>query len=65
MTLGHFTNGTPISLSDEERRRHVFPAGKTGTGKSTVLRAMLLADIAADRGFVALFLGTDVSRPCL
>ncbi|MFO0967866.1 MAG: hypothetical protein U0793_20070 [Gemmataceae bacterium] len=34
----------------DDRRRHLYVAGKTGTGKSTLLRQLLSADIAAGRG---------------
>lgn len=43
-----------IHLSVEERRRHVYVAGQTGTGKSTLLERMMLEDIRAGHG-LALF----------
>ena len=39
-----------IHLSALERRRHVYIAGKTGTGKSTLLERMILGDIRAGLG---------------
>jgi hypothetical protein len=52
VTLGHRTNiGAPLSLSESERRRHIYLAGKTGTGKSTLLLNLMLQDLAAGRGF--------------
>lgn len=43
--------GSPLFLSEEERRRHVYLAGKTGTGKSTLLLNFMLQDLDAGRGF--------------
>jgi len=39
-----------IGISEADRRQHVHVIGKTGTGKSTLLRNMLIQDIAAGRG---------------
>ena len=49
-SLGEY-NGAALSLSDSERRRHLYVAGKTGTGKSTLLFNLMRSDIAAGRGF--------------
>lgn len=40
----------PIGLSIPERRQHVYAIGQTGTGKSTLLRNLILQDIEAGRG---------------
>jgi ABC-type transporter Mla maintaining outer membrane lipid asymmetry ATPase subunit MlaF len=40
----------PFVLSDADRRQHVHIIGKTGTGKSTLLRNMIVQDIAAGAG---------------
>ena len=40
----------PISLSCEDRRHHLYTIGKSGTGKTTLLRNMIIQDIAAGRG---------------
>lgn len=40
----------PVALSREERRRHVFLVGKTGTGKSTLLRHLVAQDLAGGEG---------------
>lgn len=40
----------PIYLSDEDRRRHVYIIGKTGTGKSQLLEEMIMQDIKAGKG---------------
>jgi hypothetical protein len=35
----------PFGLSDSDRRQHVYVVGKTGTGKTTLLRNLILQDI--------------------
>jgi energy-coupling factor transporter ATP-binding protein EcfA2 len=54
ITLGRYTSGMAASLTHVDRRRHVYVVGKTGTGKSTLLKSMMLADLAAGRGFALL-----------
>jgi hypothetical protein len=39
-----------VYISDEDRRRHMYIIGKTGTGKSQLLLSMLLQDIKAGKG---------------
>jgi len=50
--LGTATTGlylaAPVTLSRDDRRRHLHIIGKTGTGKTTLLLSLILADI--DRG---------------
>ena len=41
---------TPIGLSEEERKRHVYIVGGTGTGKTTLLKYQIVQDIRAGRG---------------
>ncbi|MCL4360503.1 type IV secretion system DNA-binding domain-containing protein [Patescibacteria group bacterium] len=40
----------PIYVGDDDRRRHVYIIGKTGTGKSQLLEEMVMQDINAGRG---------------
>ncbi len=40
----------PIHISEIDRTRHAYIIGQTGTGKSTVLKSMVLDDIAKGRG---------------
>jgi hypothetical protein len=40
----------PIYISDTDRTRHTYIVGQTGTGKSTVLKSMVLDDIAKGHG---------------
>lgn len=44
----------PVLLLDEDRRRHTYILGQTGTGKSSLLRDMILQDIEANRGVAVL-----------
>jgi hypothetical protein len=40
----------PIYVGEDDRRRHVYVIGKTGTGKSQLLEEMVLQDIRAGKG---------------
>lgn len=40
----------PFSLSFADRRQHLYVIGKSGTGKTTLLRNLILQDIEAGRG---------------
>lgn len=42
--------GRPVCLAETDRRQHVYVVGQTGTGKTTLLRTMVQADMAAGRG---------------
>jgi energy-coupling factor transporter ATP-binding protein EcfA2 len=39
-----------FGIKPDDRRRHVYVIGKSGTGKSTLLENMIIADIVAGRG---------------
>jgi len=41
---------TKIYISDEDRLRHFYTIGQTGTGKSTLLKNMIISDIARGNG---------------
>jgi hypothetical protein len=43
-----------IFMSTEDRRRHMYIIGKTGTGKSEFLKEMILQDIEEGRGVCAI-----------
>lgn len=43
-------HGTPFWLTDQERARHIYTIGRTGAGKSTFQRSLVLQDIRAGRG---------------
>ncbi len=40
----------PVFISEEDRRRHIYIIGQTGTGKSTLLKNMAASDIATGKG---------------
>lgn len=39
-----------VYITDEDRRRHVYVVGQTGTGKTTLLGSMVINDIQRGRG---------------
>lgn len=41
---------TPVYLAPEDRRRHLYMIGQTGTGKTTLFLNMIVQDIAAGAG---------------
>lgn len=43
-----------IFMSQDDRRRHMYIIGKTGTGKSEFLKEMIIQDIEAGRGVCAI-----------
>src|SRR5438093_6801286 len=40
----------PFGISHGDRRHHLYVIGKTGTGKTTLLRNLIVQDIEAGRG---------------
>ncbi|MEK7192489.1 MAG: type IV secretory system conjugative DNA transfer family protein, partial [Patescibacteria group bacterium] len=44
----------PVRVGDEDRRRHLYIIGQTGTGKSTLLVNMICADVEAGKGIAVL-----------
>ena len=40
----------PVYITDDDRRRHVYAIGQTGTGKSTLLGNMVIEDIEKGKG---------------
>ncbi len=52
--LGQRLDGATIRLSADDRRRHIYLVGKSGTGKSTLLLNLMAQDFAAERGFALL-----------
>ena len=49
--IGTLASGEELWLSPEARARHVLLIGATGTGKTTLLRHLMLSDIYAGAGF--------------
>jgi DNA helicase HerA-like ATPase len=52
--LGNSTSGLPLSLTLEQRLRHIAVNGKTGYGKSTALKSVIAQDIARGDGVLLL-----------
>ena len=56
--IGRATRGlsldVPVTLALADHRRHLHVIGRTGTGKSTLLMSLMLADLHAGRGFALL-----------
>jgi len=46
----HQQDTLPVSIEADDRMRHMFIPGQTGTGKSTLMEYMILQDIRAGRG---------------
>lgn len=44
----------PVRITDEDRRRHIYTIGQTGTGKTTLLLNMAIQDIQAGKGIAVL-----------
>lgn len=44
----------PFGIEQEDRRRHLYVVGKTGTGKTTLLQNLILQDLEEGRGFALL-----------
>lgn len=40
----------PVYFSDDDRRRHMYIIGKTGTGKTELLKDLIMQDIRAGKG---------------
>lgn len=40
----------PVFISEDDRRRHMYIVGKTGTGKSEFLKSMILQDVRTGKG---------------
>lgn len=55
----------PVCLLDDDRRRHVYIVGQTGTGKTTLLQTMILHDIQAGHGLCVLDPHGDLFRQLL
>ncbi len=54
-----------IHLTDEDRRRHVYIVGQTGTGKSTILKQLIVQDMLAGKGLAFIDPHGDASEELL
>jgi len=60
--LGVLSSGEGVPLMREDRRRHVYIIGQTGTGKTALLVNMMQADLRSAAGFCFLDPHGDASR---
>jgi hypothetical protein len=56
---------TPFGLSRADRRQHLYTVGKTGTGKSTLLRNLIIQDIEAGEGVAVIDPHGDLAEELL
>lgn len=49
-TTNYHNTFVPFGIKQEDRRRHMYILGKTGTGKSTLMKNMIIADIVDGHG---------------
>jgi hypothetical protein len=61
----HTTSGDLVMLDPEERRRHLYIVGQTGTGKSTLLLNLIAQDLAAGEGLALLDPHGDLAEAAL
>jgi energy-coupling factor transporter ATP-binding protein EcfA2 len=55
----------PFGFSPDDRRQHCYVIGKTGTGKSTLLKNLILQDIHAGRGVALIDPHGDLAQDIL
>ena len=53
---------TIFGIKDDDRRRHIWAIGKTGTGKSTLIANMAIDDLKKDRGLAVIDPHGDLSE---
>lgn len=58
--LGNTLRGEPVVQAREDRAQHCYCVGATGTGKSTLLRNIVLDDIEAGEGVVLMDVQGDL-----
>lgn len=55
----------PFGINHRDRRQHVYCLGKSGTGKTTLLRNLILQDIEAGRGVALIDVHGDLAHEIL
>lgn len=65
LTLGARASGEFVTLDEDERRRHLYLVGQTGTGKSTLLLNLLRQDFESGAGVALLDPHGDLARAAL
>ena len=63
--LGTHVVGGTVNLDAEERRRHLYVIGQTGTGKSTLLLNLIRQDLMAGEGLALLDPHGDLAEAAL
>ncbi len=54
LMIGHTSHGAPIMITANDRARHIYLIGATGTGKSTLMLNMLAQDFDGGQGVILL-----------
>jgi len=65
LCIGARISGEPVMLDPEERRRHLYLVGQTGTGKSTILLNLIGQDLIAGEGVALLDPHGDLAEAVL
>src|SRR3954447_3214395 len=65
LLLGARITGDFVALAPEERRRHLYIVGQTGTGKSTLLLNLIAQDLASGAGLALLDPHGDLAEAVL
>jgi hypothetical protein len=52
----------PVFIGEADRRQHTYVVGQTGTGKTSLLKTMILSDIAAGKGLAVIDPHGDLYR---
>jgi len=65
LCIGAHHLGGSVTLDPEERRRHLYIVGQTGTGKSTLLLNLVRQDLAAGEGLALLDPHGDLAEAAL
>jgi hypothetical protein len=63
--LGTHISGWPVTLDADERRRHLYIVGQTGTGKSTLLLNLVEQDLVNGEGLALLDPHGDLAEAVL
>ncbi len=65
LCIGARVSGEPVVLEPDERRRHPYIIGQTGTGKSTLLPNLIRQDLIAGEGLALLDPHGDLAEAAL
>jgi len=65
LCIGAHPLGGDVTLDHDERRRHLYVVGQTGTGKSTLLLNLIQQDLAAGEGLALLDPHGDLAEAAL